>query len=231
MDNGTKKEIISQFDMIAKLPDYWDHSQQYQKYLLKQIIGDVNIGLDVGCGTGELTGKLAFKCNRAIGIDISKKMVEEARKRIKKENVDFINIDLDTFLNNSKETYDVIISIATFHHLDMERTLIKLKEKLNSNGLILILDLYKNTSIFEYFLSFIASILNPLIYLAKRGSFHTTKEEREAWKNHIQYDKYDRIDEIKRIAERTLGNVKIKHHLFWRYSLVYRKIEDTYTKN
>jgi len=204
MDNGTKNEVISQFDIIAKLPDYWDHSQQYQNYLLKQISRSMNIGLDIGCGTGELTDKLALKCNRVIGIDISKEMIGEARKRIQTANVEFINIDIDSFLNNSKETYDVIISVATFHHLDMERTLTKLKKKLNKDGLILILDLYKNTSFFEYFLSVIASLLNPFVYLVKRGSFHTTKEEREAWKNHYQYDKYYTIHEIKEIAQRTL---------------------------
>jgi hypothetical protein len=70
-------------------------------------------------------------------------------------------------------------------------------------------------------------LLNPFVYLVKRGSFHTTNEEREAWKNHFQYDKYYTIHEIKEIAQRTLGNVKIKHHMFWRYSLVYKKIEET----
>jgi SAM-dependent methyltransferase len=227
MDNGTTKEVISQFDIIAKLPDYWDHSQQYQNYLLKHVIGNINTGLDVGCGTGEFTNKLALKCKRAIGIDISKVMIEEAKIRSKNANVDFYNIDVDVFLNTSNEKYDVIISIATFHHLNMERTLTLLKEKLSINGLILILDLYKNATFFEYLLSFIASLCNPFIYLRKRGSFRNTKEEREAWKDHFQYDKYYTITEVKEIAQRTLGNVRIRHHMFWRYSLVYRKNEET----
>ena len=227
MDNGRTKEVISQFDEIAKLPDYWDHNQQYQDYLLKQIRDHQNTGLDIGCGTGELTKKLALQCRKTIGIDISKAMIEEAKKRSNNTNIDFLNIDIDSFMNESIDMYDVIISIATFHHLDMENTLMKLKSKLNANGMILILDLYKNATILEYFLSLVATICNPFIYLIRRGSFRNTKEEREAWKDHFQYDKYSTIKEIRETARRTLGNVKIRHHLFWRYSLIYSKNEET----
>ena len=227
MDNGRTKEVISQFDEIAKLPDYWDHNQQYQDYLLKQIKDNQNYGLDIGCGTGELTKKLALQCRKAIGIDISKAMIEEAKKRSNNTNIEFLNIDIDSFLNESMDMYDVIISIATFHHLDMETTLMKLKSKLNANGMILILDLYKNATIFEYLLSLVATICNPFIYLIRRGSFRNTKEEREAWKDHFQYDKYNTVKEIKETARKTLGNVKIRHHLFWRYSLIYIKNEET----
>ena len=227
MDNGRTKEVISQFDEIAKLPDYWDHNQQYQDYLLKQIRDHQNTGLDIGCGTGELTKKLALQCRKTIGIDISKAMIEEAKKRSNNTNIDFLNIDIDSFMNESIDMYDVIISIATFHHLDMENTLMKLKSKLNANGMILILDLYKNATILEYFLSLVATICNPFVYLIRRGSFRNTKEEREAWKDHFQYDKYSTIKEIKETARRTLGNVKIRYHLFWRYSLIYSKNEET----
>jgi hypothetical protein len=63
--------------------------------------------------------------------------------------------------------------------------------------------------------------------MIKRGSFRNTKEEREAWKDHFRYDKYSTIKEIRDIAKKTVGSVKIKHHLFWRYSLIYVKNEET----
>ncbi len=160
MNNGTRAEVIQQFDKIARLPDYWDHNQQYQIYLLKQIVGKVNTCLDVGCGTGELTNKLALKSRKTIGIDVSKTMIEEAQKRRTNNNIIFVNNDIDTFLNNTNEKYDVIISIATFHHLDMEKTLKRLKASLNDNGLILILDLYKNRTLFEHALSIIADFFS-----------------------------------------------------------------------
>jgi hypothetical protein len=57
--------------------------------------------------------------------------------------------------------------------------------------------------------------------LIKTGKLRTSKNEREAWAGHSQYDKYLTIIEIKNIAKRILGYAKIKKHLFWRYSLIY----------
>ena len=37
--------------------------------------------LDVGCGTGELTKKLALSGKEIIGIDVSENMLHEAQKR------------------------------------------------------------------------------------------------------------------------------------------------------
>ena len=227
MKNGTTKEVIAQFDVIAKLPDYWDHNQQYQKYLLDYIRNKKGIGLDIGCGTGELTNKLTHYCEKVIGIDISQLMIQEAIKRNNSIRIKFLNNDIEEYLNSSNDFYDIVISIATFHHLDMENILRILKTKLNKDGIILILDLYKTRTLFEYFLSVVATICNPFMYLVKRKSLFNTQEEREAWKDHFQYDEYSTINEVEEITHRTLGNVKIRHHLFWRYSLVYVKNEET----
>lgn len=221
MDNGTLKEVVSQFDAISVLPDYWDHNRQYQSYLLNKIQGHKALALDIGCGTGELTKKVSEKCTKVIGIDISACMIEEAKKRNSRSNIEYFNTDIDSFLDSTNDKFDVVISVAVFHHLDMERIFKKLKSKLSKGGIILILDLYKNNSLFEHFLSVIASVFNPLFYLVKRGSLKNTKEEKEAWKDHFKYDEYNSIKKIKETAQKTLGNVTITHHLFWRYSLVY----------
>ncbi|MBN2066561.1 MAG: methyltransferase domain-containing protein [Candidatus Thermoplasmatota archaeon] len=226
MNNGTREEVVSQFNRIAKLPDFWDHNLQYHKYLLKQIKEKRRIGIDIGCGTGELTNTIAMYCERVVGIDVAAGMIHEAQKRKTRENVYFQNMDVQSFFTDSKDTFDVIISVATFHHLDMEEVLGLLKSKLSRNGIILILDLYKTDSLFEHGLSLLAAICNPFIYLVKRGSLRNTKEEREAWNDHFQYDYYSTIEEIRGIAKRSLGKVKTRRHLFWRYSLVYKKSGD-----
>jgi hypothetical protein len=98
-------------------------------------------------------------------------------------------------------------------------------QSLKPNGMLLILDLYENNCIFEKIISIIAVILNQLFYLIKRGRLRNTLEERNAWKDHFKYDFYSSIDEIKNISNEYLGKVIIKHHLFWRYSLIYKKDE------
>jgi ubiquinone/menaquinone biosynthesis C-methylase UbiE len=80
MKNGSHEEVIDSFNKIAIFPDKWDHNRQYHKYLLKHVFNNNGLGLDIGCGTGTFTVKLAQYCTHVIGIDISPKMVEEARK-------------------------------------------------------------------------------------------------------------------------------------------------------
>ncbi len=53
------------------------------------------LGLDLGCGTGKQTILLAQRVGRVIGIDISERMIETARKRCEaRSNVGFVTGDI-----------------------------------------------------------------------------------------------------------------------------------------
>jgi 2-polyprenyl-3-methyl-5-hydroxy-6-metoxy-1,4-benzoquinol methylase len=219
--NGSDENVIKQFDKIAFLPDKWDHNQQYQHYLLKYIPQNCNAILDVGCGTGELTKKLASYSKEIIGIDVSENMIREAEKRNNEENITYLKISVERYFEETDKTFDIIISIAALHHMDEEKILQMMKSKLTKNGKILILDLVKTETIIDWMLSILAVLLNPWIMLLMRGRMRVTKEERKAWDGHFRYDKYLTIKEVRNIAKNILGKAKVKRHLFWRYSIVY----------
>lgn len=74
--------------------------------------------LDVGCGRGQVTGRLALEmpdCH-VIGVDLSDDMVREAREHISgRENLEFRRGDaLD--LPFDDESFDVVISVASIKH-------------------------------------------------------------------------------------------------------------------
>jgi 2-polyprenyl-3-methyl-5-hydroxy-6-metoxy-1,4-benzoquinol methylase len=221
MDNGNDINVIKQFDKIAFLPDKWDHNQQYQKYLLKNIPKNCNCILDVGCGTGELTKKLTPFSKEIIGIDVSENMINEAKKRNCDEKINYFKISVEKYLKETEKQFDVIISIAALHHMNEEETLKIMKKRLAKDERILIIDLVKTKTIIEWILSITAALLNPIIMLIMRGRLKVTKEEKEAWAGHFQYDKYLTTKEVKDIAKKALGKAKIKRHLFWRYSIIY----------
>jgi 2-polyprenyl-3-methyl-5-hydroxy-6-metoxy-1,4-benzoquinol methylase len=223
MQNGNTREVINQFNNIALLPDVWDHNQQYQNYLIKNIPPKNEYVLDIGCGTGELTKKLLEKGEKIIGIDVAEKMIQEANKRNSHKQIEYICTTAEKYLEETEKTFDIIISIAALHHMDEKTILAKMKDKLTKGGQILILDLIKEKEPVDYVVSFIGMILNPLIILIKRGRIKVTKEEKEAWKDHFQYDEYLTLKEVKKITKETLGKAKIKRHIFWRYSIMYRK--------
>jgi predicted TPR repeat methyltransferase len=57
-----------------------------------------NCILDVGCGTGELTKRLTPYSTEVIGIDVSKNMINEARKRNSDDKINYINISVEKYL-------------------------------------------------------------------------------------------------------------------------------------
>ncbi|GAB1458209.1 hypothetical protein MASR2M48_35170 [Spirochaetota bacterium] len=113
-------------------------------------------------------------------IDVSKEMVDRAIALTNNSSTKYYCIDFDTYFNQTDENYDLIVCIAALHHMDERNALLKMKQKLNMNGIICIIDLYQNDTIKDYLISIIASIINPIMMLIKRGRISVTKEEREA---------------------------------------------------
>jgi 2-polyprenyl-3-methyl-5-hydroxy-6-metoxy-1,4-benzoquinol methylase len=223
MKNGNTIEVIKQFNNIALLPDKWDHNRQYQNYLIKNIGDNNQYILDVGCGTGELTKKLITKGEKIIGIDISEIMIQEANKRNSDIKIEYICTSVEEYLEKTDKKFDVIISMAALHHMNEKEILQKMKNTLTKNGKILVLDLVKAKTIMDYIPSIVAIPVSILIRLMKNGRLRPTKEEREAWAGHFRYDEYLSINEVKKIVKETLGKAKIRNHLFWRYSIIYKQ--------
>ena len=85
-----------------------------------------DIILDIGCGTGNQIIELSKKIKLAIGIDISDRMIERAKKNVKSEGENNIEFYIGTFLEPNlnvdlKEKHVTkIISNYALHHLTME---------------------------------------------------------------------------------------------------------------
>ena len=81
------------------LYDLWKKNQSLNSRLIRV--------LDLGCGTG-LAGKL-FKpyASKLVGVDLSKKMLEEAEKKVIYDNL--YEEELIGFLKQHTETYDLIL--------------------------------------------------------------------------------------------------------------------------
>lgn len=102
----------------------WSNKKdQYLRF--EKLISNFNIRnktiLDVGCGFGDLFKYLNQNNNnlkfKYIGIDISDKIIENAKKKIKKPNVSFYNCDLLNFTNR-KIDYSISSGALTFNFKD-----------------------------------------------------------------------------------------------------------------
>jgi hypothetical protein len=88
---------------------------------------------------------------------------------------------------------------------------------LRPSGKLLILGLYKETTISDYMYSAISVPLN-LIYLNYYSTTNLTSTL-EAPTSSAQLS----LKQIKSVANSLLPNYKIQRHLFWRYSLIWQK--------
>ena len=216
-----KQVIIDSFDKIARFDDAWDQNRFYQNLILKFVPKACRNALDIGCGTGEFTRLLSKRARRVVGIDISEKMIQQAIERNFAVNIVYQTADFEKF--ETKERFDLIISIAALHHLELEAALKKTESLLAQNGVLVILDLYERKGLAGRLLDILARLLNTIFLKIKRRKKLLSQAETDAWIAHKHIDKYLDFGELKRIYSRQFKNFKIKRLLFWRYLLVYKK--------
>ena len=113
---GDKKRYMSP-------PQSTVYPLEYCYYLL----GDIKekVVLDLGCGAGENTLMLALRGARVWALDLSRELIDLARKRFE---VNFVSSEKVQFMISSAyetrlldESVDVVFGIGILHHLDLKR--------------------------------------------------------------------------------------------------------------
>lgn len=75
--------------------------------------------LDVGCGTGNFSIKLAKMGCKVVGIDVSEEMLKKAREKVKAEGLDIEFHEMDIYdLNFEDNSFDAVFSMAAFEFIE-----------------------------------------------------------------------------------------------------------------
>ena len=91
--------------------------------------------LDVGCGNGWVVRKIAKEnnCKKSIGVDISNKMIIQAKKKSCNKNEEFFHTDVESW--NYKGKFDIIFSMESLYYTDsIEIALEKIYKLLKYGG-------------------------------------------------------------------------------------------------
>ncbi len=115
-----------------------------KKYLLEKIDKNRSV-LDIGCGNGDFAISCAKKVSKVIGLDVSKKMIENAKKNAKRnniKNVTFYQEDLFSFDLEEKFDYVTLVYfLNVFPDEDSVETVLKKAiSHLKPGGYLLIAD-------------------------------------------------------------------------------------------
>ena len=108
--------------------------------------------LELGCGTGYLTKKLAGTGASVTAIDISPELLKVARAECADANVNFM-VENACAMTFPDETFDSVIGSSVLHHLDVPRVLAEIRRVLRPGGTL-------------YFTE--PNLLNPQIALQKK---------------------------------------------------------------
>ncbi len=216
--------VQADFDRIALLSDTgWNHNTHYHGYLLGHVPTHCTWALDVGCGTGSFSRLLATRSDRVLALDLSPQMIRIAKQRsVGYSNIDYEIGDAITW-DFPVDHFDCIASIATLHHLPIRSLLKKMKSSLKVGGSLLILDLYREEGLSDALANVLATSFSAVLKLSRNGRLREPPEIRKAWDEHGEHDSYLALSEVRRICDDLLPGSKVKRHLLWRYSIVWRK--------
>ncbi|OGD57146.1 hypothetical protein A2V71_01795 [Candidatus Berkelbacteria bacterium RBG_13_40_8] len=148
--------------------------------LLKSDINLNSVGLDLGCGTGILTSKIAENVKEIIGLDLSKEMIAKAQSINKQSNVSFKIADISQRFDFPDNYFNFVISSLTLCHIDnLESVYKEIYRVLKKSGVF----------IFDEITSKLSEPFSPKYkdYLAEFG------KENKIWQRHSSKEHLDLI--------------------------------------
>jgi SAM-dependent methyltransferase len=216
--------VQTDFDRIALLSDNcWNHNSYYHSFLLQHVPAHCAEALDIGCGTGAFARLLADHADHVLALDLSPNTIQIATERSAEfPNIDFCVADVMAW-EFSAGQFDCIASIATFHHLRLEKILARLKNALRPGGVLLVLDLYKGEGLVDLLTGALAMPVSLALRWLRTRRLRDPKEVRAAWAEHGRHDSYLTLSQVRRTCAALLPGARVKKHLLWRYSVVWRK--------
>jgi len=112
-----------------------EHGKNVSKFLQNISFDKSFTFLDVGCGNGWVVRKIAKEnnCKKAIGIDISKKMIVQAKNKRHNSKEDFFHTDVESWKYKGK--FDFVFSMESLYYADsIEVALEKIYKLLKPDG-------------------------------------------------------------------------------------------------
>jgi ubiquinone/menaquinone biosynthesis C-methylase UbiE len=149
-----KRGVMRHYDVTAHLYDMQYAEEQAAK--IEAALEGVNMEngssvLDAGCGTGVLFGYVAHKAETTVGVDISRKILLQARKRVKNlPNVDLILADTDN-MPLEENIFSHVFAVTLIQNVpNPPKTLNEIKRVAKDDAAIVVTGLKKGFTLEEF---------------------------------------------------------------------------------
>jgi SAM-dependent methyltransferase len=216
--------IQSEFDRLATVEEFgsFSHTDVYFPWLIRQLPPRLARMVEVGCGAGALTARLAPIANDLLAIDLSPAMLRLARTKCARcAHVSFQQSDADAW-NPKPKSVDAIVSVATLHHLQAAVVLPRWAAALRPGGRLVVLDLLARPGLLHLPVNALAVVTSRCLRWYRTGRLREDRRVSDAWEAHARFDRLETIGEARRMARSYLPGARVRHHLLWRYSISYQ---------
>jgi len=222
----TINQVRDDFDHVARIAERMQAArdgpaQPHERYLLRHVPRPCDAVLELGCGTGEFSRRLAALAREVVALDLSAEMVRVAQSRSAGcANVEYVVGDMTTIPLESG-SFDCVVSLNTLHHVDSAQALLAMRDALRPGGTLLIADVLDRSGMRNLPLNLLAAavrLVRGAIFdrRTQRGALHA------AYKAHGCGESHPTLGEAHALAARELPGAVVRGHLLWRYSIVWR---------
>jgi len=139
-----KRSVMQRYAVTAEMYDVRYAEEQEAKY--KAALANLNVAgavLDVGCGTGLLFSHVATQAEAVVGVDVSGKLLLQAKERAENFNVHLVQADAD-HLPFKNSYFDMVFAFTVLQNMPKPaETLNELKRTAKHDGSIVVTGLKK----------------------------------------------------------------------------------------
>lgn len=189
----------------------WNHNIHYHPLLLAAVPLGARAALDVGCGEGMLTRRLAERIPHVVGIDADETSIETARAAA--GHIDYVLGDILTY-PFEPQTFDVVTSVATLHHMDTTAALVRMAGLLRPGGVLGVIGCARASGVSDVPWELGGALAHQVLNRRRTYWEHPSPT---VWPPPLTYA------QMRDHAASLLPGSRFRLHLLWRYSLVWIK--------
>jgi 2-polyprenyl-3-methyl-5-hydroxy-6-metoxy-1,4-benzoquinol methylase len=216
-------DVQREFDAIALASrDRPEAAGLYDDVLLSFVPDGCRRALEIGCGTGRFTRALAGRAALVTAVDLSERMLDAARARSAGARIDYRGGDALDLVPQLGQ-FDLVVSLATFHHLPQEAAARCFTDAVAPGGTLILHDLWRGATTVELAIGGVRLTVKALRLLLNGAPLRYTPRERAAWREHANGDEHLTRREVRALRDRSWPDAALHEHFLWRYTIVWRR--------